>query len=71
MKLEAALNWLIQNPITDEQDKDYVLSQMRTFMNASSNLVGTVDSSPKSKHWKGSLPFLRLINCLVGNDEVI
>ena len=59
MKLEAALNWL-----------DYVLSQMRTFMNASSNLVVTVDSSPKSKHWKGSLPFLRLIHCLVDNDEV-
>ena len=59
MKVAAALNWL-----------DYVLSQMRTFMNASSNLVVTVDSSPKSKHWKGSLSFLRLIHCLVDNDEV-
>ena len=70
MKLDTALNWLNQNPITDEQDKDYVLTQMKTFMNASSNLAGTDDSSPKSKHWKGSLPFLRLIHCLVDNDEV-
>ena len=71
MKIDAALNWLIQNPITDEQDKEYILGQMNLFMTVvSANLVNSVESSPKSKQWKGSIPFLRLIHCLVDNDDV-
>ena len=47
MKIDAALNWLIQNLITDEQDKEYILGQMKTFMTVSmkvdeSNLMETV-----------------------------
>ena len=32
MKFDSASIWLIQNPITNEQDKEYILGQMETFI---------------------------------------
>ena len=75
MKVKKAIEWLIANPLKDDEEIKFIISQVKDFIETSKNFVqdikkNTGETIEKGKKWSGIVPHLRLIHCLCDNDEV-
>ena len=64
------LQWLNDNPVTEDDDVDFLINtvDMRKTL-ASQASIARKNNEAALVHWRGKIPVLRLVQALVQNDE--
>jgi len=69
-KQEVAIKWLVNNPLTKEEDIIYIQSHMVKLTQLIAKAENQNKKSQPLQTWKGIIPHLRLIHCLVDFDSI-
>ena len=70
MRQSVAMEWLISNPVTSDEDRKFVLSGITTFLEA--NIQAEREKADKTRdQWSGIHPFIRLIHCIVDSESTM
>ena len=60
-----AVEWLVNNPVTADIDVSFLRRRLKSFIEEAN-----AASTTSSNYWVGSVPFLRLIHCLVDFENI-
>ena len=70
MRQSVAMEWLITNPVTSDEDRKFVLSGITTFLEA--NIQAEREKADKTRdQWSGIHPFICLIHCIVDSESTM
>lgn len=67
LKREKLIEWLVANPISNEQDICFLRTRMTVFI---SEAKAVSNMNDVSRYWSGDIPNLRLIHCLIDFEDV-
>ena len=70
MNQSAAMDWLLNNPVENEDDVQFVLQGVSLFLEASQQVENETSSNSRDQ-WSGMIPFIRLIHCLVDSENTM
>ena len=69
MGRDSFLQWLKEHPRTNSRDVTYLRQEVAIFKNSLKQVVSSTSGSGGNQ-WRGELPVLRFIHCLVENDSI-
>ena len=69
MKHDNAIAWLTAHPIKDKDDIQFLLSNVKVFIEEG-RLAMKEEQELKIDKWSGIAPILRLIHCFLEDDEI-
>jgi len=69
-KTDDAITWLIDNPITDPNDVFFVSNEVEMFLEDVAIAEKDKEDSKKHMNWVGMDPHLRLIHCIVDDENI-
>lgn len=68
--MNKCTEWLLTNPVTAEQDISFLKKEVQKLRNIAASALSESDEGEFSagSPWRGNLPFLRLILCIIQDD---
>ena len=68
--MNKSTEWLVANPVTGEHDIAFLKTEVQKLRNIATSALSELDEAKFSagSPWRGNLPFLRLILCIVQDD---
>jgi hypothetical protein len=67
-RLSKCIDWLKDNPISFEDDIRFLVSECNRFRGTIEDAATEERQGPGGGSWRGSVPYLRLILCLIEDD---
>ena len=65
-----AIDWMMKNPLTESEDVLFVKGQMDEITKMVKNAEKEKEDMKRHINWTGTIPHLRLIHCLVDNENI-
>jgi len=69
-KQDVAIDWLVEHPLIDPKDIWYIQHEMKLLSDLMINSEKESNDVKNQIIWKGIIPHLRLIHCLVDNEYI-
>ena len=68
--MNKCTEWLLVNPVTEEQDISFLKKEVQKLRNIAASALSESDEAEFSagSPWRGNLPFLQLILCIIQDD---